>query len=64
MCLHALEFPDIWTQAFFLSKFVFVYQRGMIQSGSIALDDIAILPGDCNSQPPIGPQEENGTSLL
>lgn len=45
----------------FLSKFVFVYQRGMTPSGDIALDDITILPGDCYSQPPVGSSDKNGT---
>lgn len=40
---------------------MFVYQRGMTQWGAIALDDISVLPGDCYSQPPVGPPDENGT---
>lgn len=40
---------------------MFVYQRGMTPWGAIALDDISVLPGDCYSQPPVGPPDENGT---
>ncbi|KAM9349890.1 apical endosomal glycoprotein [Symphorus nematophorus] len=43
--------------------FVFVYQRGMNKGGDVALDDITVIPGDCYSEPPIYPPDDDNDML-
>lgn len=43
-----------------LPQFVFVYQRGRMAGGDVALDDITIIPGSCYTEPSIDHSDNKG----